>query len=124
MITCSNCGAETPSGQKFCGECGTALAATCGTCGAANPPGQKFCGECGSPLGAAAAAAEAPAVAVERRLEAQADRPAAVDPERSREILLKIEMVAGHGGISGRYQSWRELAFEYAWIVDQITGRD
>ena len=49
---------------------------------------------------------------------------AAVDPERSREILLKTEMVAGHGGVSGRYQSWRELAFEYAWIVDQITGRD
>jgi class 3 adenylate cyclase/tetratricopeptide (TPR) repeat protein len=67
MITCSNCGAENPAGQKFCGECGTALAATCGTCGAANAPGQKFCGECGSPLGAAAAD-EAPAVAVERRL--------------------------------------------------------
>ena len=29
-------------------------------------------------------------------------------------------MVAGHGGVSGRYQGWRELAFEYAWIVDQI----
>ena len=51
MITCSNCGAENQSGQKFCGECGTALAATCGSCGAANPPGQKFCGECGTPLG-------------------------------------------------------------------------
>jgi protease II len=23
--------------------------------------------------------------------------------------------------VSGRYKSWRELAFEYAWIVDQIT---
>ena len=37
------------------------------------------------------------------------------------QILLKTEMVAGHGGVSGRYKSWRELAFEYAWIVDQIT---
>ena len=45
---------------------------------------------------------------------------AAVDSERGREILLKVEMVAGHGGVSGRYQGWRELAFEYAWIVDQI----
>jgi hypothetical protein len=67
MITCSNCGAESPLGQKFCGECGTALAATCPSCGAANPPGQKFCGECGSPIDAAITA-EAPAVAVERRL--------------------------------------------------------
>jgi oligopeptidase B len=38
-----------------------------------------------------------------------------------RQILLKTEMVAGHGGVSGRYKSWRELAFEYAWIIDQIT---
>jgi oligopeptidase B len=38
-----------------------------------------------------------------------------------RPILLKTEMVAGHGGVSGRYQSWKETAFEYAWILDQIT---
>ena len=38
-----------------------------------------------------------------------------------REILLKTEMSAGHGGVSGRYQAWRELAFEYAWIISQIT---
>jgi oligopeptidase B len=31
-------------------------------------------------------------------------------------------MVAGHGGVSGRYKSWRELAFEYAWIISQIAG--
>ncbi len=68
MISCSNCGAENPAGQKFCGECGTALAATCGSCGAVNPPGQKFCGECGTPLGASSGPAAAPAVAVERRL--------------------------------------------------------
>ena len=41
-----------------------------------------------------------------------------------RQILLKTEMVAGHGGVSGRYKSWRELAFEYAWIVSEITGED
>jgi oligopeptidase B len=39
-----------------------------------------------------------------------------------RALLLKTEMSAGHGGVSGRYQSWRELAFEYAWIISQITG--
>ena len=66
MITCSNCGAENQTGQKFCGECGTALAATCSSCGAANAPGQKFCGECGTPLGSSTDSA--PAVAVERRL--------------------------------------------------------
>ena len=38
------------------------------------------------------------------------------------QILLKTEMVAGHGGVSGRYKSWRELAFEYAWIIGEITS--
>ena len=68
MITCSNCGAENPLGQKFCGECGTALAATCSSCGAANPPGQKFCGECGTVLEVTPRSGAPPAVAVERRL--------------------------------------------------------
>ena len=39
-----------------------------------------------------------------------------------RQILLKTEMVAGHGGVSGRYKSWHELAFEYAWIIGEITS--
>jgi oligopeptidase B len=39
-----------------------------------------------------------------------------------RQILLKTEMVAGHGGVSGRYKSWHELAFEYAWIIGEVTN--
>ncbi|MGI9825086.1 S9 family peptidase [Agromyces sp. Marseille-Q5079] len=33
--------------------------------------------------------------------------------------LLKIEMAAGHGGVSGRYSAWRERAFAYAWVIDR-----
>jgi oligopeptidase B len=36
-------------------------------------------------------------------------------------FLLKTEMSAGHGGVSGRYASWRERAWELAWIIR--TGR-
>ena len=74
MSVCRNCGAENAPGQKFCGECGTALAAVCSSCGAANQPGQKFCGECGTPLQAASPAidgsppATSAAPAAERRL--------------------------------------------------------
>ena len=32
-------------------------------------------------------------------------------------LLLKTEMTAGHGGVSGRYARWKEAAFEYAWIL-------
>lgn len=36
------------------------------------------------------------------------------------EVLLKIEMEAGHGGRSGRYDAWREIAFSHAWTLDQL----
>jgi oligopeptidase B len=34
--------------------------------------------------------------------------------------LLKTEMGAGHGGPSGRYDSWKEEAFVAAWILDRF----
>ncbi len=39
---------------------------------------------------------------------------------RSRPVLLKVEMGAGHGGPSGRYDAWREEAFVLAFILDAI----
>ncbi|MDN5758044.1 MAG: S9 family peptidase [Tomitella sp.] len=35
----------------------------------------------------------------------------------SSRILLKTEMSAGHGGVSGRYDRWRQAALEYAWVL-------
>ncbi|MFA5711243.1 S9 family peptidase [Mycolicibacterium sp.] len=32
-------------------------------------------------------------------------------------VLLKTQMSAGHGGISGRYERWKEVAFQYAWLL-------
>jgi oligopeptidase B len=34
-------------------------------------------------------------------------------------LLLKTNMGAGHGGASGRYESLKEMAFEYAFLLDQ-----
>jgi len=34
------------------------------------------------------------------------------------QFLLKTEMAAGHGGVSGRYAKWKQTAFEYAWTLD------
>ena len=36
------------------------------------------------------------------------------------DVLLKIEMEAGHGGRSGRYDAWREIAFSLSWILDTL----
>lgn len=32
-------------------------------------------------------------------------------------FLLKTEMSAGHGGVSGRYAKWKQTAFEYTWTL-------
>ena len=36
------------------------------------------------------------------------------------EFLLRTEMSAGHGGVSGRYKSWHDRAFTLAWILDRM----
>lgn len=33
-------------------------------------------------------------------------------------VLLKTQMSAGHGGLSGRYERWKETAFQYAWLLN------
>jgi oligopeptidase B len=38
-------------------------------------------------------------------------------------FLLKIEMEAGHGGRSGRYDAWHEEALVLAWVVQTATRR-
>ncbi len=37
-----------------------------------------------------------------------------------RDFLLKTEMAAGHGGVSGRYKAWTDRAFTLAWILDRM----
>jgi len=36
------------------------------------------------------------------------------------DVLLKTEMSAGHGGVSGRYRAWRDRAFTLAWVLDRM----
>ena len=36
------------------------------------------------------------------------------------DFLLRTEMSAGHGGVSGRYKSWHDRAFTLAWILDRM----
>lgn len=48
------------------------------------------------------------------RLRAEAE----LSPDRP--VLMRTEMVAGHAGVTGRYEKWREQAFEMAWLIDRV----
>ncbi len=52
-MICAECGTANEAGRKFCGECGTRLAAICPSCGSSNAPGTRFCGECGNAMASA-----------------------------------------------------------------------
>ncbi len=60
-LQCTSCSAACPDGTRFCLECGKSLALTCPGCGQPTVPG-KFCGLCGTPL-AAGASPSSPAIA-------------------------------------------------------------
>lgn len=38
----------------------------------------------------------------------------------TRPILLRTEMAAGHGGRSGRYAAWEQIAWEWAFVLEQL----
>lgn len=80
-MNCPNCGHENQPGQKFCGECGTRLAAVCPNCGTANQPDQKFCGECGAALASAPLAG------------ARTEEPIGEPPERRLVSVLFADLV-------------------------------
>jgi class 3 adenylate cyclase/tetratricopeptide (TPR) repeat protein len=120
-MRCTSCGHENEAGRKFCGQCGTLLAAVCATCGHANPPGDRFCGECGTPMSAPAAPAPsvvASAPESERRLvsvlfadlvgftAASEER----DPEEVREFLSRY------------FETAREIIGRYGGTVEKFIG--
>ncbi len=45
------------------------------------------------------------------------------DP-RTRPILLRTEMSAGHGGRSGRYAAWEQVAWEWSFVLDQLGATE
>ena len=118
-MVCPNCGSENQPGQKFCGECGTRLAATCPNCGTANQPGQKFCGECGTALtDVPSADVHAAAQTPERRLVSVvfADLVGFTpfsenrDPEAVREVLTVY------------FDRARDIIERFGGIVDKFIG--
>ena len=58
MASCPSCQAPVEPGNRFCSNCGFALASPCPTCGADLIPGADSCATCGAPVRPIAAASE------------------------------------------------------------------
>jgi class 3 adenylate cyclase/tetratricopeptide (TPR) repeat protein len=121
-MLCQNCGNENPRRQKFCGECGTALATTCPSCGTEQPPGQNFCGECGAPLTggppAASPLARREAPAAERRVVSVlfADLVGFTTLSESRDAEEVREVLTGY------FETCRKLINRYGGVVEKFIG--
>src|SRR5437868_932661 len=119
-MICPECGSENPAGKRFCGDCGTTLAAGCPACGAENPPDKRFCGDCGAPL------AEVPVSAPVQRETPVAERRLVTvlfadlvgftplsesrDPEEVRELLSRY------------FDTTRRLIELYGGTVEKFIG--
>ena len=127
-MQCPRCRHENPAGQKFCGECGEALAALCAACGASNAPGQKFCGECGTALGATAP--YTPKHLADRILGSKS----ALEGERKQVTVLfadcagftalssRLDPEELHGVMDGCFTHLSEAVHRYEGTVNQYTG--
>ncbi|HLX35718.1 MAG TPA: adenylate/guanylate cyclase domain-containing protein [Candidatus Limnocylindrales bacterium] len=140
MITCPTCGTENESGRKFCGECGTKLAAVCPSCGTANAATARFCGECGTPLaGAPSPASSAGAAPATRPAAAPATAPAVgvgTTPVAERRLvsILFADLVGFTTISEGRdheevrellsryFESSREIIERYGGTVEKFIG--
>lgn len=49
-------------------------------------------------------------------------RETVTSDQAERPILFRCEMVAGHGGRSGRYRKFEQRAEELAWLLDQLDA--
>jgi len=112
---CTSCGAENPPTNKFCGECGAALALACPGCGERNPPTNRFCGECGALLavggGAGRPAPTAPA--------APAPSPETYTPRHLAEKIL-----SARGEFEGERKQVTVLFADIKGSTELIHGLD
>jgi oligopeptidase B len=47
-------------------------------------------------------------------------REVATNDLEQRPVLMRTELAAGHGGRSGRYAAWEQIAWEWAFVLDQL----
>ena len=134
-MRCHRCQHENPTGTKFCGQCGTALAVQCSSCGAANPADNKFCGQCAAALAAAQLRFVAPETYTPKHLaERILTSKAALEGERKHVTVLfadlkgSMELLADRDPEEARkildpvLEHMIEAVHRYEGTVNQVMG--
>ena len=100
-MQCPECNSDTPSGTKFCGQCGSRLPLSCPECAAEVAPDSKFCGQCGAALTSLQRAARGVNESEPPRPEAppspDATRENLPESEIKQVTVLSGELIVGHG---------------------------
>ena len=125
--------------MRFCGRCGTALAAACRHCGAEVPPGFRFCGQCGksldeAPAAPTPAAAPAPGYTPKHLADKILRSRSALEGER-RQVTVLFADVAGftslaekldpeevHRIINGCFERITAEVHRFEGTINQYTG--
>src|ERR1700730_11118989 len=132
-MICSNCGAENPTGLKFCEQCATPVKKRCAQCGFENSAAARFCGECAAPLRTAALTAQPEATPSVRLLPNEADA-AGLDGERktvtalfadikgSMELIEELDPEEARALVDPVLQLMMAAVHRYGGHVAQSTG--
>jgi class 3 adenylate cyclase/tetratricopeptide (TPR) repeat protein len=109
-MICATCGADNPTGAKFCNECGASLLRRCASCGTPNAPTARFCSECG-------------AVLAEQDTSKQ-ERPAGAVAERRVVSVLFVDLIGFTASSEARdAEDTRELLSRYFDIARTTIAR-
>jgi Double zinc ribbon len=138
-MRCTACGYDSPSGKKFCGECGAPQNRRCPSCGGEIPPETNFCGDCGTPLAETAKqvaprsltlASYTPKHLAEKILRSRS----ALQGERKQVTVLfadvmgsmdlgeSVEAEEWHGIMEGFFRILSDDVHRYEGTINQYTG--
>jgi len=141
-MNCSTCGHANPERTKFCGECGSPIAARCASCDTPLSPGVKFCGECGGKVAGSAAAGPPAAVPdrsprdytpkhladkiLQSRSALEGERKQVTvlfaDVKGSMELAQQLDPEHWHGILERFFEILAEGVHRFEGTVNQYTG--
>jgi class 3 adenylate cyclase len=115
-MKCANCGAENPTGLKFCEQCAAPFKKRCAQCGFENSSAARFCGECEAALGGNVQASSAKALPP--RPSAPEIRITPEQPDASKALEGERKMVTAlFADIKGSTELMRDLDPEEARAI-------